>query len=507
MSTSKPLRRSAFWWIATAIAVRNLNGLRQLHQTLAWVDQPAAGPSGEPLVLHVVVPVLREQQQIASALAWFVPLLRDLPGSTLTIVSTAREDYERRHTTTRLAGVTAADLTAERFSQLTDEELTALSEAAADGPLTASLAVEVLARFPSTADVIADEIARLPRSALRVRHVHYEGEGRKAAQVNAAVEGVAAGTREYVAIYDVDSRPSRELLYRTFDFLAHHRDREGELPHVIQQSARFATLGAASTWWERSLCRGAARAQTLWTLRREIPNLRRYASATRRPHAGLGVLALAQTVSHGLLVRADVFKEVGGLPTFTLLDDVAFGYRLTVGRIPVDSVPFTTTVPAAEFVNELVAQGERWFQSYLDYRQCASRWHAQGHGSRRDHAAALMIGAYRGMAWLLVSPAIATSLTLALAPGTRLPTRAVAAAALWAATVAPVHATAIAQGERLTAQETAVRSAETLAGLLLRSLGPLTAVARRALIGAHGTALAPKSNRRAAPPATGKEPA
>lgn len=226
MSTSKPLRRSAFWWIATAIAVRNLNGLRQLHQTLAWVDQPAAGPSGEPLVLHVVVPVLREQQQIASALAWFVPLLRDLPGSTLTIVSTAREDYERRHTTTRLAGVTAADLTAERFPQLTDEELTALSEAAADGPLTASLAVEVLARFPSTADVIADEIARLPRSALRVRHVHYEGEGRKAAQVNAAVEGVAAGTREYVAIYDVDSRPSRELLYRTFDFLAHHRDRD-----------------------------------------------------------------------------------------------------------------------------------------------------------------------------------------------------------------------------------------------------------------------------------------
>ncbi|KOV36487.1 hypothetical protein ADK60_07060 [Streptomyces sp. XY431] len=505
----KSLWRSPAWWIAASVAGRNVNGLRQVRRTLAWADRPA--PTGnlkalaEPMVLHVIVPVLREQQQIAAALAWFVPLLRDLPGSTLTLVTTAREEAERHHLAARLAGATAADLTVERFPQLTCDELTALGAAltaAGEGSLTGALAAEVLSGFPTTADVVTAELARLPQSDPLVRHVHYRGDGRKAAQVNAAVEQLAAAGQEYIAVYDVDSRPSRELLERTAAFLARRLADDGELPSVVQQSARFTTQGAAGTWWERSLCRGAARAQTLWTLRREIPNLRRYTDAARRPHTSSGLPGLAQTVGHGLLVRMDVFRQVGGLPTFTVLDDVAFGYRLTLDGIPVDSLPFTTTVPAAEYVSELLAQGERWFQSYLDYPQCATRWHAEGHGRRRDHAAALTIGAYRGLAWLLVSPATALCLALTLGPRTRLPVRAAAATALWAATVAPVRALAAAEGRPLTGRETAVRSEETLAGLLLKSVGPLMALGRWAITGTRLTALAPKSNRRTAPSTT-----
>lgn len=510
----KPLWRSPAWWIAAAVAARNLNGQRQVRWTLAWADRPTLpvdqAAVAWPMVLHVVIPVLREQQQITAALAWFVPLLRDFPGSTLTLVSTAREEHERQHLAARLAGTTVADLTVQRFPQLTGDELIALAEAAAtagEGPLSSAMAAEALAAFPTTADVIADELSHLREPTPLVRHVHYQGEGRKAAQVNAAVEQLAPDSaEEYVAVYDVDSRPSLELLRRTAEFLAGRRVADGELPRVVQQSARFATQGAASIWWERSLCRGAARAQTLWTLRREIPNLRRYADATRRPHTGPGLRELAQTVGHGLLVRADVFQEVGGLPTFTVLDDVAFGYRLTLSGIPVDSLPFTTTAPAAEYLPELLAQSERWFQNYLDYPQCAARWHAQGHGSRFDHAAALTTGAYRGMAWLLVSPATATCLALALGPRTRPPVRAAATAALWAATVAPVRALAKAEGRPLTARETAVQSAETLAGLLLKSVGPMTALGRWASTGTRHTALAPKSNRRTDPPnATDRE--
>ncbi|MFG2841682.1 glycosyltransferase [Kitasatospora sp. NPDC048296] len=506
----KPLWRSTAWWIAAAVAARNVNGLRQVCRTLAWADQPVSAGNRravEPMVLHVIVPVLREQQQIAAALAWFVPLLRDLPGSTLSLVTTAREEAERQHLAARLAGATAADLTVERFPQLTGGELTALGKAltgTGEGSLTGALAAEVLSGFPTTADVVTAELARLPEPDPLIRHVHYRGDGRKAAQVNAAVEQLttADADQEYIAVYDVDSRPSRELLERTAEFLARRRADDGELPCVVQQSARFATQGAAGTWWEQSLCRGAARAQTLWTLRREIPNLRQHADAARRPHTGPGLPGLAQTVGHGLLVRMDVFRQVGGLPTFTVLDDVAFGYRLTLDGIPVDSLPFTTTVPAAEYVSELLVQSERWFQSYLDYPQCAARWHTDGHGRRRDHAAALTIGTYRGMAWLLVSPATALCLTVVLGSRTRLPVRVAAATALWAATVAPVRALAAAEGRPLTVRETAVRSAETLAGLLLKSVGPLTALGRWAATGTRQTTLAPKTNRRTTPSTT-----
>ncbi|MFE7192835.1 glycosyltransferase family 2 protein [Kitasatospora sp. NPDC057541] len=495
MNGRKPLWRRPSWWLAAAVAARNVNGLRQVRQTLAHVDRPAPAVSVQPMVLHVVIPVLREQQHITDALVWFVPLLRGFPGSTLTLVSTAREERERAHLVGRLAGATADDLTVQRFPQLTSEELTALAEALAktgERVLTLATAAEALSAFPTTADVIASGIAGLREPV--VRHVHYEGDGRKAAQVNAAVEQLAADSaEEYVAVYDVDSRPSLELLQRTAEFLAHRRAEDGELPRVVQQSARFAAQGAADTWWEQALCRGAARTQTLWTLRREIPNLRGYAESACRGRSWRG---LAQTVGHGLLVRADVFRQVGGLPTFTVLDDVAFGYRLTLDGIPVDSLPFTTTVPAAEYLPELLSQSERWFQSYLDYPQCAARWHAQGHGSRLDHAAALAIGAYRGMAWLLVSPATAACLALALGPRTRPPVRAAATVALWAATVAPVRQLAKAEGRSLTMRETAVQSAETMAGLLLKSIGPMTALARWAATGSRHSALAPKSNRR-----------
>ncbi|MFD7645631.1 glycosyltransferase [Kitasatospora sp. NPDC059795] len=504
----KSLWRSTTWWIAVAVAARNLNGHRQVRRTLAWADQPGTRAAvAEPMVLHVVIPVLREQQQISAALAWFVPLLRGFPGSTLTLVSTAREEHERRHLAARLTGVTATDLTVERFPQLSNDELTALAEAltsTGEGSLPDAVAAEVLSGFPTTADVITAELALRTASDPMVRHIHYEGDGRKAAQVNAAVEQLATvdAGQEYIAVYDVDSRPNRELLEQTAQFLASKRAQDGELPHVVQQSARFATQGAADSWWERGLCRGAARAQTLWTLRREIPNLRWYAGVARRPNTIRGLPGLAQTVGHGLLVRADVFRAVGGLPTFTVLDDVAFGYRLTLGGIPVESLPFTTTVPAAEHLSELLSQSERWFQSYLDYPKCAARWHAEGHGSRLDHAAALTIGAYRGTAWLLVSPATAACLALSLGPRTRLPVRAAAATALWAATIAPARALAAAEGRPLTARETAVRSAETLAGLLLKSVGPLTALGRWAVTGTQHTVLAPKSNRRTTPSTT-----
>ncbi|WP_329581943.1 hypothetical protein OG500_19265 [Kitasatospora sp. NBC_01250] len=514
MNAQKPLWQRPTWWIAAAVAARNAGGLRQIRQTLQWVDQtPGGTPSPmptSPMVLHVVIPVLREQQQIAGALTWFVPLLRDYPGSTLTLVSTDREGRERDHLVEQLVGAAEGDLTVQRFPQLADDEIAALAQELRDSgedALTRARAASVLWAFPLTAEVVDWEMALVEQPAPPIRHVRYEGDGRKAAQVNAAVEQLgAASAAEYIAIYDVDSRPSAELLRRTAEFLGSRQAVAGELPFVVQQSARFVTQDAAATWWERSLCRGAARAQTLWTIRREIPNLRHYARSVRRPARSplreALTRGLAQTVGHGLLVRADVYRAAGGLPMFTVLDDVAFGYRLTMGRIPVDSVPFTSAAAAAEYLPELLSQSERWFQCYLDYPHCAVRWHGQGHGTRLDHAAALGVGVYRGMAWLLVSLATAACLALALGPRTSLPVRATAAAALWMGVVVPVRLLAEAEGRPLTARETARQSAETLAGTLLKSVGPMIALARWAATGSRHSVLAPKSNRRTGSPTT-----
>jgi hypothetical protein len=69
------------------------------------------------------------------------------------------------------------------------------------------------------------------------------------------------------------------------------------------------------------------------------------------------VRGVAQPVGRGLFVRLDVFRGLGGLPTFSVLDDVPFGYRLTIEEIPVDCVPFTAIADAPEDARMLLAQG------------------------------------------------------------------------------------------------------------------------------------------------------
>lgn len=507
ISSDRPWWRSPAWWVAAAAVTHQADGLRQLRRTLAWVDQPTA--PGSPALteaavrFHVVLPVLREQEHIADALHWFVALLSGFPGSTLTVVTTAREELEREHLIGSLTGLRAAHITGQRFPQLTETEIAELTREAGASVLPQQSAMRVLRARASTPEVVESELTAYRGAEIAVRHVHYEGEGRKAAQVNAAVEQIApAGEGDYLAVYDVDSRPSELLLARTAAFIGQRVQAEGRWPAVIQQSARFATQGTADGWWDRSVCRGAARLQTLWTLRREIPAFRRYGASTRRPSQGPVVdtlrQGLAQTVGHGLLVRVDTFRMVGGLPTFTVLDDLPFGYRLTIEGIAVDSLPYTYTVAAPEQVEELIAQGGRWFQNYLDYPACYTHWKAEGKGAHR-HLAAQAVGAFRGSTWALATPVTAVCLGLALSPRVAPAVRVTAAASLWLGVVAPVRLLGRAEsGRALGATETVRHCGETLAAYLLKSAGPALAIGQWAARGSRRTALSPKSNRRSA---------
>ncbi|WP_035847314.1 glycosyltransferase family 2 protein [Kitasatospora azatica] len=509
-SPDQPWWRRPSWWLAAAAAAHQADGLWQLRKTLAWADQPpalgtsAAEPEG--LRFHIVLPVLREQGHIADALDWFVPLLGGFPGSTLTVVTTAREEREREHLVDSLTGLRAGQITGQRFPQLTDTEVTELAKAATAstaGVLPRHHAVRILRASPLTSQIVGQELRTRPAGPVPVRHVHYEGTGRKAAQVNAAVERItAAGEGDYIAVYDIDSRPDALLLGRTAAFIGQHLAADGHWPHVVQQSARFTTQQVAERWWDRNLCQGAARLQTLWTLRREIPALRRYSASARRapqtPAVDTLRRGLAQTVGHGLLVRVDTFRKVGGLPTFTVLDDVPFGYRLTIEGIPVDSLPHTYTVAAPEQVGELLAQGSRWFQNYLDYPACFTQWRGEGEGVHR-HAAALAVAVFRGGTWMLATPVTAACLALTLLPRTAPATRVTAATALWLGVVAPVRMLGVAESGRAPgAVETVRQCGQTLAAYLLKSAGPALAIGQWAACGTRQGVLSPKSNHRAA---------
>jgi len=506
--TERPTRvwwRDPWLWICAAAAGRHAVGAWRLRQTMAFLAQaPPADPSGEEHpTLHLVVPVLWEQAHVGAAVRWFAELMRELPGSTLTIVTTAREEREREYLVDDVAGCTSRMITARRFPQLTPDQLRTLVAAAQAGPrgrLTHDAAVSVVLRARLTCDVVADLLHYPDLADVPIRHVHYAGAGRKAAQVNFAVarlDGAADG--DYIAVYDVDSRPDLVLVRHTLGYVAERRQADGELPAVVQQSAVFATRGAAGRAWQRHVCRGSARLQTLWTVRREIPSFRRYTAATRRP-SGVALIdatrrGLAQTVGHGLLVRLDVYREMGGLPEYTVLDDLPFGYQLTAAGVPVHVAPVMSSAPAPETVTDLISTHRRWFHNYLDYPACAVAARRAGHGTLAEHAIALCVAGYRAATWMLSSPATAACALTLLRRTTSPHARMFAGAALWLGCATPVRMLAASQADR-PSWATQVRDAvEIFAAYLIKSIGPIAAIAQ-ATVPAKGFAPAPKTHRR-----------
>lgn len=516
--------RAAAWCLAGGLAGRHAVGLWHLHRTLRYLrvgsalagvgstaPVDGAGPLPERRVpcLHVVLPVLAEQGHVEAALEWFASLLDRSPVATITIVTTAREERERDALVRVLVNGWPSSA-GHQLVQFGEDQVRALRQVrvSAGGQRAAVAAVRTaLASVPLTAQVVDECLAGSRYRDLPIRRVHYGGNGRKAAQVNFAVSTLDAELSDYVVVYDVDSRPTREQIEDTVRFMAARAHLDAEPVSVVQQPARFVTAGVSTRWWERELCHGAALLQTLWTLRREVPAVRRSTTAIRRGNGRAAVdavrRALGITVGHGLLVRRDVYAAAGGLPEYTTLDDLPFGYRLTVMGVPVDVAPVLAAVPAPETVAELVATHRRWFGSYLEYPRCAAVARVDRCGTPVGRTVALVTGGYRGLTWLVTSPVTAAALVLVVAPKVRPALRLLAAGGLGVGVVAPAWVLAGFEGRPSTVRGVAADSGRLLLGYLVKSAGPVETLARAATAAALGArrdeTFSPKTHRRTAP--------
>ncbi|SEH01771.1 Glycosyl transferase family group 2 [Nonomuraea solani] len=497
--------RAAAWVAAAGMVARHTAGAWQLSRTLTWLRhgrqaQETPLQSGRPPEVQVIVPVLREQGHVGAALAWWRQTLPVFPGMTVTFVSTAREEHERALLSETVSR--SGRLSASQFPQVAARDLNDLNRAraATGGNLTVEAAEAILARTPVTRDVIDELLAA--EDWPRIGHLTYPGLGRKAAQINYAARSL--GPYDYLAVYDIDSRPSRDVLTATYALLSS----QPHGPPVVQQHAlHVAPHVAPAAYPGRRLAhafvRGSATLQTVWTLRREIPYARRYHhwigrdGWTARAKAGL-----SQPVGHGLFLRQNVLTEVGGLPETTVLDDVPTGVRFTLRAIPTVSVPLVGAVPAPDSAAEVLAQTRRWFCSYLDYPALMRAATQEGAGSVGQRCLISAVAIYRGTAWLAAGPLTAVTLAAALAPRSAPALRVTACAGVLLASTVPVLMLARARPGPMPARQIVRDSAELLAAYLLRSIGPWQALGA-AVRGRHPTGTAspaPKTHRREGAP-------
>lgn len=299
-------------------------------------DSPSV-PVGDAVV-YVVLPVLREATLLDATVSHFEGMLPD-PGRRLIVVTTAREEAERRQHAR--AGDTLA---------------------------------------------MAAHLAHKDRCV----HLHYpDPAGLKADQLNFAAQYLAGqpavvARRDFMLCYDADSRPANTSLDDFVAVIAAHPDVD-----VFHQSSRFELRSPGQPNGSQTLPKlvgravvdaGALRANR-FVLAYELPRLLNRCRP-RGLHREASALVYTHVTGHGLCVRLSLLHCLP-LPSRSPLEDMHFSFRLNSHGIAMRPIP---SLDVAEVPESLVAQHEqasRWFAGparFMRYRRdphAAAGWRTE----------------------------------------------------------------------------------------------------------------------------------
>ncbi|HEY2579268.1 MAG TPA: glycosyltransferase family 2 protein [Streptosporangiaceae bacterium] len=421
--------QAASWIAATALAARGISGTVSAVSSLRWLHQglPAEPTAGTRFVL--VVPLLREQALIGSLVPTLTSLAATHPGTSVVLVTTEAENNARARDLDRaasLAGAVAADVRPGRIvtrflGLLPAAELEALARQARgqDSRRCAELVGAALAANRPTPELAAEQAREAVPGT--VRHCHYpEPDGSMVQQLNYAIRNEterarAAGTgmnELFFVIYNADSRPHPDTLRAAAALIAAREHAPSGPARLIQQSAVFtANFADLPPGLAGAVLEGAGWLQSRWTMSREIPRLRRQAAYARHHRDGT-LMPLAHCVGHGLMIRADLFAELGGLPESTGNEDLALGYLACAAGVPIDPLPLLEEAHTPLTLSSWLSQARQWFLSYPQYPAAAALAAAAGHGTPARRCWLTAQGLARGVLWLGQSPAVALAIAL-----------------------------------------------------------------------------------------------
>ena len=231
----------------------------------------------------------------------------------------------------------------------------------------------------------------------KLTHLHYVGNFvSKAAQVNWAVQSVLLNTsvspkNHLIGVYDVDARPPTT----TFDELLRLQGSLDTPPECIQQltvyysaadrTPQVNVFGLLGAMW-----------QTRFSLLVEAFILSRQRFLSCR--------ILHWSIGNGLYIRSDIFSRLGGFSEKHLVEDIEFGFRLSLEDIKIVVMPVFLESGNPNKIVDDVVQKMRWFKGVWEYKFYAlDTRHSQKYTLGKWLA---LQGFIRGFGWLTFGPMI-----------------------------------------------------------------------------------------------------
>lgn len=171
----------------------------------------------------------------------------------------------------------------------------------------------------------------------KVYHIHYPFSiGDKASQINFAVKNIKIKEEDYIAIYDVDSRPEKN----TFWYVGS----DSQDSDIYQQfSLYFKDFNKIPY-----ISKAGSFLQTRWSFGYELKK-------------AINNSPLVYCIGHGLFIKKKVFDDLGGFPEDSLAEDLSFGYWASSNGVKIKPIPFFDNAEYAPDFKSAVVQSSRWF--------------------------------------------------------------------------------------------------------------------------------------------------
>lgn len=327
---------------------------------------------------YLIIPVLREQAVIGETLRYFSKLEGDMRHFSIIIATTRREVLDHQKNATRLeelAGDIVGGMQIEKiydkyagvFDRITlkkmhnlsglkkKEALLKIQKAHEEYILTNELAKDIAAKINSETRHGFVKVIEYPNQTGVVAH-----------QINYAVKSLnAIQSKDYIGIYNADSRPPLDTLIQ-----AEHAIEGHHVPPVIQQSSLFM-LNASNTTNKGYAWKANALHQTMWTLKHEVTMLRRqskYALKSNLSTSRLGKFLYTRftvCVCHGLFVNASYYKKMP-LPEDAVIEDTSYGLLQSLNKTPVLPLYALENSESPTSLTSVIRQKRTWFRLVFD---------------------------------------------------------------------------------------------------------------------------------------------
>lgn len=342
------------------IALEVLTGIWCLYRTIKYdikkkEEKNEIQTSNTDVKILIVIPALREQDIIIQTLQHFLKITEFFTNVKILVVTTQKEEYEKENSLylkNDLIKDIKNNVDIKRLINtynkiLSTNEIKDILSCEKDKDI-GKIVNDKIKNSRTTNKIVNDFIVK-NKLEEKIYHFHYpNNEGIMADQLNYVLKNFKFDDEDkyYYSVYNADSLPNKKTISEVIETI-----NKNNYPKVIQQySVPLINWNELST-----LMKGFAIYQSNFELRYGLLN-------SHFPSKYL----YTYVVGHGMYVRVDTLKEIGGFENKYWCEDIYMSLVLRSKNIPIYPISNLEIMQSPQYLSILTKQNAVWFKTSFE---------------------------------------------------------------------------------------------------------------------------------------------